>query len=121
MSKLLALLSTHSTEVIVFFAFLSLVLIVKKVGVGKFLWGLFQVALVIFIVVALVFTFYRADHMPNPDTAFLKTIGFWASCVVTFVFFAILATILRIKSPGPIRLFYGIWALVCFIIYGLMF
>lgn len=121
MSKLVALLSAHSTEVIVFFAFLSLVLIVKKVGVGKFLWGLFQVALVVFIVVALVVTFYRADHMPNPDTAFLKTLGFWGACVASYICFGIMWAILRIKSPGPTVLLHATWVLVCCIIYGLMF
>lgn len=121
MSKLVALLSTYNTEIMVFLTVLSLVLITRKLGVTKTLFSLFHFALVGFVVMALFITFRRADHMPDPDMAFLKTLGFWGICVLTMFAFWIFLGLTKIKGQGPVILINLIGSVVCWIIYGLMF
>jgi hypothetical protein len=88
---------------------------------SKVLFFLFQCALILFIGVAGFVTFHRADHMANPDKAFLMTIGFWGICFVTVCAFWMFFRTIGLRSRGPLLLANSIIVVVCWVIYELMF
>lgn len=88
---------------------------------NKVFFTLFRFALLLSIGVAVVFSFYKADHMANPDKAFLMTLGFWGICLIEVCGLWMLFRMMGIRSRGPLLVGDGVIVLVCWFIYKLMF